>query len=320
MKDFTLFPIVLGTDYYGKSIPEDTAMRLLEGFYSNGGRIIDTAHVYSDYLPGEKHMSEKVIGRWLRSMGFGMCDRPYIATKGGFPEIGDMHASRISYKEIRSDLEESMECLGTDSIDLYWLHRDDTKVDAGEITEWMNEFVRLGFIRNYGYSNWKASRIQASTEYAKDRGMVSPLASQIRWSLAVTRNDKQTDDTIVEMDAAEYEWYRENKFPVFAFSSQAKGFFSKIKYENGVCILPDGKAGDRYSSELNMKTYERLSKICVKYGMTPAKAALSWLLHAPFPVYPIVGCRTEEQLSECMESAGYKGIQEFAVQRYIFQH
>ena len=312
--------LVLGTDYYGKTIPEATAMRLLDAFYDKGGKIIDTAHVYSDYLPGEKHMSEKVIGRWFRNARFESSKRPYIATKGGFPEIGDMHASRISYKEIRSDLEESLECLGTECIDLYWLHRDNIQVNAGDITEWMNEFIKLGLIKSYGYSNWKAERIQMSVKYAAENGLTPPSASQIRWSLAVTRSDRQTDDTIVEMDAREYAWYKENQFPVFAFSSQAKGFFSKIKLEDGAYVLPGGKAGERYTSDLNMRTYARLSEICVKYGVSPAAAALSWLLHAPFPVFSIIGCRTEEQLSECMESAGIADIQEFADQSHIFLH
>ena len=104
IKNQKIFPIVLGTDYYGKTIPSSTAVRLLNEFYEKGGRLIDTAHVYSDYLPGEKHMSEKVIGSWLAGANIPAEKRPYIATKGGFPQLGDMHASRISYKEIRSDL------------------------------------------------------------------------------------------------------------------------------------------------------------------------------------------------------------------------
>ncbi len=314
--------IVLGTDYYGKTIPEQTAVGLLDKFYGSGGRIIDTAHVYSDYLPGEKHMSEKVIGRWLRSTwrdGYlNAADRPYIATKGGFPVIGDMHASRISYGEIRSDLEESLECLGIDCIDMYWLHRDNTHVDAGEITEWMNGFIREGVIKNYGYSNWKAARIKESVDYASAHNLKAPAASQIRWSLAVTRYDMRTDDTVVEMDADEYSWYSDNRFTVFAFSSQAKGFFSKLKRINGGYEVPPGKAGQRYADSLNFRTYDRLCEICGKYDMTPAQGALSWLMHAPFPVFPIIGCSSESQLSECMNEASCTSVREFADQSAIF--
>jgi len=315
------FPVILGTDYYGKTIPEDTACLLMDTFCERGGNLIDTAHVYSDYLPGEKHMSEKVIGRWLRKSGMdkALGNTFYIATKGGFPEIGDMHASRLSFREVQRDLEESLDCLKIDCIDLYWLHRDNPAVPAEEITEWMNLFLREGKIKNYGFSNWTSPRIDAACRYAVRRGLVSPAASQIRWSLAVATRNQQEDDTLVEMDATEYNWYRRRNFPVFAFSSQAKGFFSKIRKENGSYFLPEGKAKTRYLNGTNLQTYEKLLKIAEKYRITVAQAALAWMLHAPFPVFPIVGCKTKEQLIESLQAAEYADIEEFLQQSKIFQ-
>ena len=121
------------------------------------------------------------------------------------------------------------------------------------------------------------------------------------------------------MDPREYGWYRENEFPVFAFSSQAKGFFSKVRKENGAYLLPAGKAGERYSNRANFKTYEKLLEISKKYGMTPAQAALAWILHAPFPAFPIIGCKTEEQLAESMQAVKYSAVEEFSQQGAIFQ-
>lgn len=315
------FPVILGTDYYGKTIPEDTACLLMDTFCERGGNLIDTAHVYSDYLPGEKHMSEKVIGRWLRKSGMdkALGNTFYIATKGGFPEIGDMHASRLSFREVQRDLEESLDCLKIDCIDLYWLHRDNPAVPAEEITEWMNLFLREGKIKSYGFSNWTSPRIDAACRYAVRRGLVPPAASQIRWSLAVATRNQQEDDTLVAMDATEYNWYRRRNFPVFAFSSQAKGFFSKIRKENGSYFLPEGKAKTRYLNGTNLQTYEKLLKIGEKYRITVAQAALAWMLHAPFPVFPIVGCKTKEQLTESLQAAEYADIEEFLQQSKIFQ-
>ena len=313
--------IVLGTDYYGKTISEDAAYELMDVFYEHGGNLIDTAHVYSDYLPGEKHMSEKVIGRWLRKNNLRRASENalLIATKGGFPELGNMHASRISFPELRSDLEESLECLQIDQIDLYWLHRDNTAIPAGTVAEWMNSFIREGKIRQYGFSNWTAERIHEAVEYAGAHGLVPPAASQIKWSLAVTNREQIDDDTLVEMGPQDYAWYREHSFPVFAYSSQAKGFFSKIKRGNGAYILPEGKAGLRYSNDTNVRTYEKLSRISRRYGITIAQAALAWLLQAPFPVFPIVGCKTKAQLCESLEAADLGIIEEFASQECIFQ-
>ena len=317
----SVFPLILGTDYYGKTIPENDAGQLLDSFCEQGGNLIDTAHVYSDYLPGEKHMSEKVIGRWLKNSGRkkAVGNTLYIATKGGFPEIGNMHASRLSFPEVQRDLEESLECLQIDCIDLYWLHRDHPSIPAEEITEWMNLFLRQGKIKSYGYSNWTSERIAASRHYAEEHRLVPPAASQIRWSLAVTTKEKRDDDTLVEMDQKEYSWYQKHNFPVFAFSSQAKGFFSKIRKENDTYFLPEGKAGDRYSNRVNLKTYDRLLLISEKYGITIAQAALAWILHAPFPVFPIIGCKTKAQLLESMQAAKYSDIEEFLPQSKIFQ-
>lgn len=303
--------LVLGTDYYGKTIPEEDAYRLMDLFCDRGGSLIDTAHVYSDYLPGEKHMSEKVIGRWLKRIG-NAGKGIYVATKGGFPEIGDMHASRLSYKNVKSDLDESLECLQKDCIDLYWLHRDNKEIPVGEMVHWMNDFLKTGKIKSYGFSNWNAGRIEEAQEFARKNGLEAPSASQIRWSIAETNIASREDDTLVDMDLTEYVWYKKSKMPVFAFSSQAKGFFAKLCKRNGEYIPPDGKAGKRYFNEKNIKKYETLLPICQKYGMSIMQGSLVWLLNAPFKVFPIVGSKTLEQLEDSMKAASFIGkIEEF---------
>lgn len=314
-------PLVLGTDYYGKTIAEDTACNLMETFCANGGNIIDTAHVYSDYLPGEKHMSEKVIGRWLQKSGNikGLGKNIFIATKGAFPEIGNMHASRLSYKEIKKDMEESLECLQTDKIDLYWLHRDNLQIPAEEIVCWMDEFVKSGKIKNYGVSNWTGTRISEAQKAAKKLAKAAPVASQIRWSMAVTEKETREDDTLVEMDNDEYEFYKTSEMAIFAFSSQAKGFFAKLKKEDNQYIKPQGKAGDRYFNNKNIQTFEKLQKISEKYGISEMQASLAWLTYAEFPAFPIIGCKTVAQLKDSMKTlefcrGGKVEIEEFLKQ------
>ena len=312
-------PLVLGTDYYGKTIPEETAYDLMDTFCRNGGNLIDTAHVYSDYLPGEKHMSEKVIGRWLLKSGRqkDLGKSLYIATKGGFPVVGDMHASRISYKEIKSDLEESLECLQLGSVDLYWLHRDNTNVPADEIVAWMDEFVKSGKIKSYGFSNWSALRIKEAMEASNKNSYVPPVASQIRWSMATTEKEEREDDTLVEMDDSEYSFYKENEISVFAFSSQAKGFFAKLKKDGHDYIKPDGKAGARYFNQKNITTYEKLLPLCEKYEVSKMQASLAWLTYAPFPVFPIIGCKSVAQLEDSMKALRFCKTGEIEIQEFV---
>ncbi|MDR0286247.1 MAG: aldo/keto reductase [Clostridiales bacterium] len=314
--DLKLSRLALGTDVYGKEVPEEQAFKLLYEYIELGGNMIDTAHVYADWLPGEKHSSEKTIGKWLKESG--KRQNLIIATKGAHPKLDSMDISRLSYAEIESDIDESLECLGTDVIDLYWLHRDDAGKPAAEIIESLNKMVKKGKIRYFGCSNWRVQRIEESNKYAEKAGLMGFSASQIKWSLAVTTPGAVEDKTLVEMDAEEYNWYEAHKFPVIPFSSQAKGFFTKLKklYDEGKIQLdnngfpievfgqdeiskPGGKA-NRYYNEKNLKTFAGLLNEEKRTGTTITSLALKYLTEQPFQVIPIIGCKTDKQLRESM--------------------
>lgn len=294
--------IALGTDYYGKTVPTEVAFSLLDLYVASGGTTIDTAHVYSDYLPGELHCSEKTIGKWFRSR---KCrDKIIISTKGGFPELTDYSLSRVSYKEVKNDLEGSLECLGTEYIDIYWLHRDDEKIPAGELIEMLNEFKKSGFIRCFGASNFRAERIKEANAYAEAHGLEGFCASQIKWGLAITAKHASYDETLQEMNEQHRIFHEETKFPLFAYASQAKGFFSKLRRrEDGVYEMPQGKCRDRYFCDENIEIYRRLEKKAFAEGKTVAELALRELLGAAFPVTCIVGCRNTEQLRQSLAAA-----------------
>lgn len=293
--DIDVSRIVLGTDYYGKTIPEDIAFSLLDCYISYGGNAIDTAHVYSDYLPGERHMGEKTIGKWLKSRN--LRSRIVVSTKGGFPHLENYHISRLSRSEIRKDITGSLRCLGTDFIDLYWLHRDDETVEPGEFIEILNEFRSEGIIRCFGASNFRAERIAEANRYAEIHGKEKFCASQIKWGLAITSPGAEYDDTIQEMNESHYRFHCETKLPLFAYSSQAKGFFSKLHIDdNGEAFMEQGKCRDRYFCRENIEIYRRLLEKAKESGKSVAELALRSLLDSEFPVHCIVGCRSTEQL------------------------
>ncbi len=306
----------LGTDYYGKTIPEPLAMRLLDTYVQNGGNVIDTAHVYSDYLPGEKHMSEKVIGRWLAGSGAG--SGAVICTKGGFPEIGDMHASRITEKQIGEDLAGSLDCLGVGKVGIYWLHRDDPSVSAGEIAEWMNRFYREGAFTYWGVSNWSSARIEEAVDYCAANGLEPPVCSQIKWSLAIPVPGSAGDDTLREMNESEYRWYLRSGMPVFAYSSQAKGFFPKLLKSGGA--KPAGKAGDRYFSEENLRRFDVLRRVSEETGLTVAQLSAAWMTRpGTVPVIPILGAASAEQLAESLSGAAAELDPEIIAKHDLFR-
>lgn len=300
--------VALGTDYYGKTIPESDARGLMDRYFELGGNVIDTAHVYSDYLPGEKHMSEKVIGRWMRDND--MRSRTILSTKGGFPVVGDMHASRIDRGNIFSDIAGSLECLRTDHIDIYWLHRDNPEVPVSEIAGWMDELGRQGLFLNWGVSNWKHGRIAEIVDYCEAKGLRGPVCSQLKWSLAIPNPGSAGDDTLSEMDNAEHDWYLRSGMPVFAYSSQAKGFFWKLKIaadndeSDGSVRNPGGKAGKRYYNAENIVRYRLLEDMSRETELSPGQLSIAWMTRpGTIPTVPIIGARNIDQLEDSLTGA-----------------
>lgn len=299
--DIPVSAFVLGTDYYGKTIPTEDAFSLLDGYYSLGGRTLDTAHVYSDYLPGEKHSSEKTIGRWLRESG----KRQYVTlcTKGGFPDLSDRSISRLGREEVRRDLTESLLCLGTDHVDVYWLHRDDPAVSCGEFIQYLEEFKREGLIRAYGFSNFSVPRIREADDCSAALGIGPVPAVQIKWGLAKTAPGRNYDNTLAEMDDLYYEYLSSTGKALFAYSSQAKGFFSKLKFnEDGTPYMEPGKCRDRYFCEENTELFRRLAEEAANLGVPVPRLALKKMLEAPFPVALILGCRNQKQLFDSVSN------------------
>lgn len=285
--------IILGTDGYGTVADEATCFDLIDAYVDCGGNHIDTAKLYSD---GE---SERIVGKWLKSHGR---NNLIIATKGGHPNIETMHINRLSKKEIEFDINSSLKNLCVDCIDLYWLHRDSEDADCTEIIEIMNGFVKEGKIKKFACSNWKTERIEKANSYAKEHGLDTFAASQIRFSLASTAPDFVGDTTLVEMNENEYEYYKNTGVAVMGFASQAKGFFSK--YLSGGIEALSPKAKERYYCEENVNKANFIKELSQKYEVAPAGIVCSALISLKdVNVFPIIGGKNVQQLSESFEGA-----------------
>ncbi|HOQ06841.1 MAG TPA: aldo/keto reductase [Clostridiales bacterium] len=291
--------IVLGTDYFGTSVSEEDAFRLMDIYADAGGNCIDTARVYASWMPGGEGASERTVGKWLKSRK--NRDRIILSTKGGHPELDSMTRGRLSRKELEGDLDESLRTLGVDYIDIYWLHRDDTSRPVEDIMETLHTFVARGKVRAIGCSNWKSVRIEEANRVAADSGTEAFCASQIQWSLAASTPELHGDTTLVCMDGTEYKWYMENDFPVFAYSAQAKGFFSKAA-AMGVESL-GGKALARFASPENIARLERVMEYAQRRGLSPTAVALAYITCNRVPAAAIVGCKKEEHLLDTLTAA-----------------
>ncbi len=139
-----VFPISMGSTALGSTLDRETSFRLLDAYTDAGGNFIDTAAVYANWLPIERSISEKTIGAWLRERRNRA--QVVLSTKGAHPELATMHISRLSPAEIASDLEDSLRHLGVETIDIYWLHRDDPSRPVAEILETLSAHARAGKI------------------------------------------------------------------------------------------------------------------------------------------------------------------------------
>ena len=286
--------IVLGGDSFGVSVSGRDSFALLDRYLDRGGNHIDTAHLYGIGSPGGEQISETVIGKWMKERQNRR--RILLSTKGGHPPLSDMHKTRVTKKEVERDLKESLTALQTDYIDLYWLHRDDPDTPAGEILEWMNGFVKEGLIRAVGASNWTGARLAEADAAASGHGGQSFAASQILFSAAPVNGEKMPDDTLVWMNGREAEYYRTVGMPLFCYSSQAKGYFSKRAA--GAELV--GMARDWFDSPESRRRAERIAEIARARGTSPAAVALSYLWSDGINAFPIVGCKTADQLEDSL--------------------
>lgn len=300
--DIYVSDIALGTDVYGLDLSESESFAMMDEYIALGGNVIDTAKMYSDWAPGERSRSEKLIGRYLKARGSRA--ELVISTKGAHPEVGHMDEPRLSKSDIRSDMEASLTHLGVDYVDIYWLHRDHKTADIPEIAETLSELVREGKTRYIGLSNWTAERIRAYNDYAIEHSLKKVISSQIQYSAAVAVKENN-DPTLVLMDETEYAFYKETKMPVFAFAAQAKGFFQKME-AGGEAALSE-KARARYLSDDNRARFLRVAEVAASHGVSAGEAALaSLILNPDFEVIPIVGCKNKAQLEDTVKSADLK--------------
>ena len=284
LKDMSLSNIVLGTDGYGERIDKKTAFSIMDLYTQNGGNVIDTARLYTNGT------SESYVGEFIS----GIRDNLYISTKCAHPPLSDMSHNRLNEIDIEYDIDTSLKTIGIDYIDIVWLHRDDLSVSVEPIIDIMNKMVKKGKIRYFGASNWTYQRIDEANKYADKTNQSGFIASQPLYNMA-TRT-KVWDSTLVCLEGEEKAKYDKSHFPVFAFSSQAKGFFEK--YAQGTL---SEKAKERYLNDNTLKTYELIKKSAQESGNTISYTALSMLIEqSNFDVFPIIGPSNVEQLKSTL--------------------
>lgn len=290
--------IALGTAAFGSLVAPEDAFAMLDTFVDAGGTLIDTAHVYADWLGGARHLSEKTLGLWLRRRG--KSDDVVIATKGAHPDLATPLVPRLSPAEIVHDLDESLQCLGVDRIDLYYLHRDDPARPVAEIMEVLGRQVQLGKIAAIGCSNWQVARIAEAQAHARAAGLPEFVASQAFWSMATANPGAFASDHAL-IDAAALQFYAAHAMPVVAYTSQARGFFSKAAAGGVDGLKPELRAA--FENAENLARLQRAKVLALELGVTVSAITLAYLTSQTVTAIPVIGPMSMAQLQDSLGAA-----------------
>lgn len=259
------------------------ACALLDDYYEAGGRCIDTAYVYR---------SEAAVGEWIRLRG--VRDDLVLIVKGA-------HTPFCFPEALTAQLHESLGNLHTDYADLYLMHRDNPDVPVGEFVEALNEHLRAGRIRAYGGSNWTIGRIEAANAYAREHGLVGMAASSPHFSLGHW-NRPMWEGCVAASDAFSREWYRRTGMPLFAWSSQASGFFTG-RYRRGEERRPGvAPVAGTWFNDANFQRLERARELAERKGVTSTQIALAYVLSQPLNIYALIGPRTIHELRTSLQA------------------
>jgi aryl-alcohol dehydrogenase-like predicted oxidoreductase len=209
---------------------------------------------------------------------------------------------RLSPSELREDLEGSLETLGTDYIDLWFLHRDDESIPTEEIIDSCDAFVRDGRVKALGAANWTAPRIRKANDYASRTGKARFVATQLFWNLG-SRHYRGLDSTMRSMDADAEQLHESAKLVAMPYSSQSGGFFSNWLEVDDLARLKAKQSG--YATKANFQIARLVGEIAQRNGVPVGAVVLAFLRSHPFDVVPIVGCGTPAHLTASIEALDF---------------
>ncbi|MGX7895339.1 aldo/keto reductase [Tsuneonella sp. HG222] len=291
-------PLVLGGNVFGWTAHGDEGMAVLDAFYEAGGRMIDTADVYSAWIPG--HVggeSETFIGQWLSSRGVRQEMRIHTKT-GMLPRGGGQHTfgaegdpTLYEPAEVLVSLDASLQRLQTEYLDLYYAHRDYEQLPMTQIVEGFDGAVRSGKVREIGASNFSAVRLKEALAAADAAGRTPFTVLQNQYNL-VARDAYGPDLQALCV---------ERGIAMLPFFGLASGYLTG-KYRKP----EDFEQGNRSHrvkdfDEAGRPVLAEMDRIAEETGASLPAIALAWLVRQPGIPAPIASARTVEQLETMLE-------------------
>jgi len=280
--------LVLGGNVFGFTVNGDEAFRLLDRFVDAGGTMIDTADVYSAWVPGHRGgESETLLGEWLRRRG--RRDDVLIATKVGM--LAGEGGEKLEPARIAAAAEASLRRLGTDYIDLYYAHQDDERTPIADSLAAFDRLVQAGKVRAVGASNYSAERLSQALEVAAQEGLTPYSVLQPHYNL-------------VERPAFEGPLQQlcvQQGLGVLPYFGLALGFLTgKYRSPEDEAKSVRGDRAIKYLDDKGRRVLAALDQVAAETGATQAQVALAWLAAQPGVTAPIASATSVAQLEELL--------------------
>ena len=284
-------PICLGGNVFGWTADEPASFAILDAFVGSGFNFVDTADVYSRWVPGHKGgESETVLGNWFKRSG--NRKKVILATKLGIELAPDKKGLSKAY--ILREVEDSLQRLQTDYIDLYQSHIDDATVPLEETLAAYDQLIKQGKVRAIGASNYRAERLAEALDVSKQHGLPRYECLQPHYNLYERAAYEQDLEPLCLKEGI-------GVIPYFALAS---GFLTgKYRSESDFGKGPRGQMVKKYLDDRGLRILAALDEVAAKLHSTQGKVAIAWLIARPSITAPIASATNVEQLKDLVDAA-----------------
>ena len=280
--------LALGTMTFGQETDEAGSHEQLDRFVAAGGTMIDTADTYSAWAPGNKGgESETIIGRWLARRG--RRDDVLIATKVGM--LAGEGGEKLEPARIAAAIEASLARLGTDYVDLYYAHQDDSETPLEESLAAFDRLVKDGKVRALGASNYSAERLEQALDLAGRMGITPYTVLQPEYNLMAR---DRFEGALQQLCVA-------RGIGVLPYFGLASGFLTgKYRSEADFGKSTRGPRMGQYLNARGLAVLAALDDVAAEAGASQAQVALAWLAAQPGVTAPIASANRVSQLEDLL--------------------
>lgn len=286
----SISPLVFGGNIFGWTADKARSFELLDRFLDAGFEAIDSADIYSTWIPGSTGGdSETIIGEWMKARG--NRDKVVVITKVGMEMPGQ--GQGLSSAWIERSIEDSLRRLQTDYIDLYFSHIFDESVPVEETLQAHDRLIKAGKVRAIGASNHSAEQLAKALKAAADNGLMRYEVLQPQYNLY----DRDSyDGALRDLAIAE-------GLGVITFYSLASGFLSgKYRSTEDFGKSPRGGGMGNYLNARGLRILAALDEVAAAHKAVPAAVALAWLIARNGVTAPIASATSLEQLDSLIRS------------------